>query len=318
METNQTFEDAGPWAMCPNTIALKEAQSLRGPTKQPGIILSLGTGMPHPTTEDIQPSWLRQWFARTLVGRLLDSIDNGCRGDRQADAFIAEQPQLRDVFFRADTGFSGRVPNFDQVDGMLDWQQAASDAFRRSPDLERLVDCLRANMFYLELVSFPGSSTSSRARCRIQCVLKSNQPLWCQWQTWLQKHQAQVFVQNKPVSALKVQKGHQNICCDVDIAVPDERSLFSVEIAFGNHHKAHINGSPFSLAGLKQDQRLDWAFGDPDRPWRKRPADDTTVGTTAKRPRLPCRPRRCKTVAKKRLSTLYSIRTRRTHLALVQ
>lgn len=236
------------------------------------MVASFGTGLaPHSTKEETAK---RSWWAATFVSRICEALWRQRNSDvawKQLMGVLGGRNEKPTAYFRFDMQFDGKGPELDDVGKMDSFGQAAYKATADSPETDRLVSLLRAQLFIFELDACRAldySHGSFTCSGKITCRLAGGSP------------QLEAFMQQlRDVRALfRIQ--HHSVRCDLreEEGMYSQRVEFQVrslqeefEITFAeNDSEASICGSPFTISWLNERQKLNERFGNELHRKRKR------------------------------------------------
>ncbi|PMB63771.1 hypothetical protein BM221_010513 [Beauveria bassiana] len=226
----------------------------------PGILVSCGAGTEKPSrarSHDMtnisrtaggrveKRRRARPWSRWKLssVGRVFGAFMSQNNSNREFER-VRQHAVHRENFFRLDFEHDGPQPALDDVTDLKGRQSWAEETAARSPNIDALALCIRAQHFYFELDDEPvADAIAGRARPT---------------RGKLSARRSESFGEFLGRDA----RGHDSVVVkNVTFSVDTKRTNFSIEVCEGENRPYGISGSPFTVDWLVQAQGLDDYFG---------------------------------------------------------
>lgn len=279
------LQDGGLLFNNPASIALRETAALFPAAPQPSLVVSLGTG--HACGEDVGvASRLRLWRDSFPVRIFRAFWQYGSPARAWQQLLSHHKVDSSGEFFRFDIEFPGPEPPLDGVADMEEIGYMARSAIQKSPTLERLVACMRAELFLFEL------DVNSRFQCvdgeyecsgRILCRLPAGTPTFEALMLQLDKAGASFQIDGRTTRCggfrrYSATNPDEKFYRCIRFRVRGRQTPFTITLNNSYSDGHNISGSPFSLERLIEAQKLETWFGWADhrkRPLTGRPDDDS-------------------------------------------
>jgi hypothetical protein len=269
-----TFQDGGLAFNNPAAIAVQEAFASGA---EPSIIVSLGTGAAKTRSPVLGDS--RRLLQDSFPMRIFRAFWQGSSSHRAWQQLLRHtKSDSQSNLFRFDIEFEGPVPALDDVAEMQNVAKLARDEILHSPSLEPLINRIKAELFVFELSAHaPFRFHNGVYLCagRILCRFQPKTPEYSAFMCQLAQSSASLHVAHqriiKGVWASPTLNTQEQFHQEVSFQIKSRDRPFSISLAVGDYH-SHISGSPFTLEGLAEQQKLNAVFGTADH--RKRPVEE--------------------------------------------
>lgn len=266
----------------PSALALAAAREQFPEKPDPGVLVSCGAGVEKPsrarshgTTNIARTAGgrvekrrrARPWSRWKLssVGRVLGAFMSQNDSNREFER-VREHAVHKENFFRLDFEHDGPQPALDDITNMEARQSWAEESAARSPSIDALALCLRAQHFYFELDDEP-VFVNRRYKCsgRVLCDLDPGSQEHMVLLDTLDRRDAsfQLDSQSLPGDFLgRDARGRNSVVVEnVTFSVDTKQTKFSIEVCEGENRPYGISGSPFTVDWLVRAQGLDDYFG---------------------------------------------------------
>ncbi|XWW94463.1 hypothetical protein V2A60_002406 [Cordyceps javanica] len=276
------YQDGGMTYNNPSALALVAAKEQFPEKPDPGLLVSCGAGVEKPgrarsrgTTNIVRTAGgrvekrrrARPWSRWKLssVGRVLGAFMSQNDSNREFER-VRQHAVHRENFFRLDFEHDGPRPALDDVIDLKARQSWAEESAARSPSIDALALCLRAQHFYFELDDEP-MYANRRYKCsgRVLCDLDPGSPEQMLLLDGLDRGGASFRLDGQvlPRDCLgRDARGHDSVVIGhVTFSVDTKQTKFSIEVCEGENRPYGISGSPFTVDWLVQAQGLDDHFG---------------------------------------------------------
>jgi len=268
-----TFQDGGLAFNNPAAIAVQEAFASGA---EPSIIVSLGTGAAKTRSPVLGDS--RRLLQDSFPMRIFRAFWQGSSSHRAWQQLLRHtKSDSQSNLFRFDIEFEGPVPALDDVAEMQNVAKLARDEILHSPSLEPLINRIKAELFVFELsADAPFRFHNGVYLCagRILCRLQPKTPEFNAFMCQLAQSSASLHVAHqriiKGVWASPTLNTQGQFDQEVSFQIKSRDRPFSISLAVGDY-QSNISGSPFTLEGLAEQQKLNAVFGTADH--RKRPVE---------------------------------------------
>lgn len=206
-----------------------------------------------------------QWKLSS-VGRVFGAFMSQNDSNREFER-VRQQAADGASFFRLDFEHDGPQPALDDITDLKGRQAWAEEAAARSPTVDALALCVRAQRLYFELDSEP-LYTDGRYACsgRILCDLDVGTPAQTLLLDGLNQGQAHLLLDGQRVAGDCA--GRDDACehgsvvvQNVTFSVDTKQMQFSIDMREGSDKSSGISGSPFTIDRLLRAQGLDDFFG---------------------------------------------------------
>ncbi|KAK7928494.1 hypothetical protein PG985_005492 [Apiospora marii] len=269
-----TFQDGGLAFNNPAAIAVQEAFASGA---EPSIIVSLGTGAAKTRSPVLGDS--RRLLQDSFPMRIFRAFWQGSSSHRAWQQLLRHtKSDSQSNLFRFDIEFEGPVPALDDVAEMQNVAKLARDEILHSPSLEPLIHRIKAELFVFELspdAPFRFHNGVYLCAGRILCRLQPKTPEYNAFMCQLAQSSASLHVAHqriiKGVWGSPTVNTQEQFHQEVSFQIKSRDRPFSISLAVGDYH-SHISGSPFTLEGLVEQQKLNAVFGTADH--RKRPVEE--------------------------------------------
>ncbi|KAH8715495.1 Calcium-independent phospholipase A2-gamma [Beauveria bassiana] len=276
------YQDGGMTYNNPSALALAAAREQFPEKPNPGMLVSCGTGTEQPRRT--RPHGMAN-ISKTTGGR----VEKRRRGrpwsqwklssvGRVFGAFMSQNDSNREFervrqhatdgenFFRLDFEHGGPLPALDDITDLTGRRSWAEGIAARSPAIDAVALCIRAQHFYFELDDEP-AYTNGRYKCsgRVLCDLDPGSPAQMLLLDGLDRREANFRLDGQSLPGDFLERGawrHGSVVVkNVTFSVDTRQTKFSIEVCEGENRPYGISGSPFTVDWLVQAQGLDDYFG---------------------------------------------------------
>ncbi|KAL0929611.1 uncharacterized protein CTRU02_215510 [Colletotrichum truncatum] len=279
------LQDGGLVANNPSSIALQEAAALYPNAPDPSILVSLGTGSSAQCNEShvSESRWpWRDCFPIRLF-RALWNLGSTRRTWQQV--ITHKKVGHAGEFFCFDVEFAGEEPPLDDLSCLEDDDENDRGTIIGLPELERLVLCMRAELFVFELCPVrPFRFVNGEYECLgyIRCRLEAGSDTLHEFMSQLGQSFASFRVGDRalaggfPKHPLLDDDG--KFCKEVRFRVASREQPVGISLWESSREGCSISGSPFNLQRLVREQKLDASFGTADHRKRRREGKEEASG----------------------------------------
>ncbi|KAM3550755.1 hypothetical protein ARSEF4850_008196 [Beauveria asiatica] len=190
----------------------------------------------------------RPWSRWKLssVGRVFGAFMSQNNSNREFER-VRQHAVHRENFFRLDFEHDGPQPALDDVTDLKGRQSWAEETAARSPNIDALALCIRAQHFYFELDDEPVYA-NHKYRCsgRILCDFESGSPEQMLLLDGLGRREASFRLDGQSLSGEflgRDARGHDSVVVkNVTFSVDTKRTKFSIEVCEGENRSYGISG----------------------------------------------------------------------------